>query len=303
MVKKSLKPVGEPWLYTVNRALAPVIPIEFANLIARPVSDIFYAVFGSRRAAARRNYSALMGLPYDDPAVDRMAKSAFRHFGRYVVEMMHMQGWSMERLRDAIDIEGEEHFAEALERGRGLIFVGGHMGSAEVASAILMLGGHRVTSVAEPVRPKMVMDWIYACRERSGVTLLPVEKTGISLLRTLRRNGMVALVVDVGVNERIGIPVRFFGREVLFPVGPARLARMSGAPIIFGLAIRKRALRYRAYISPPMYSDPTLDADQDARRLTQRVVDELERFVRQYPNQWYIFRDLYLDGRSCTNST
>ena len=94
MAKKGLKPDGEPWLYTVNRALAPVIPIEFANLIARPVADIFYAVFANRRAAARRNYGALMGLPYDDPAVDRMAKSAFRHFGRYVVEMMHMQGWS-----------------------------------------------------------------------------------------------------------------------------------------------------------------------------------------------------------------
>lgn len=288
----------EPWLYTVNRALAPIIPIELANLIARPVSDLFYAVFGSRREAARRNYAALMALPVEDPAVDRMAKSAFRHFGRYVVELMHMQSWSLERLRAAIDIEGEEYFQEALSHGKGVIFTSGHMGSAEVASAVLMLGGHEVTSVAETIRPKMVMDWIYACRKRAGVKLLPVEKAGISLLRTLRRNGMVALVIDAGVNKKIGVKARFMGREAIFPVGPARLARVSGAPLIFGLAIRRRELRYSVYISRPIFSDRSLDPDEDIRRLTQQLVDELEKFVRQYPNQWYIFRDLFLDRRS-----
>ena len=68
---------------------------------------------------------------------------------------------------------------------------------------------------------------------------------------------------------------------------------MSGAPVVFGLAVRKPKDRYWAYISPPMFSDRNLEAEEDVQQLTQQIVDELERFVRRYPDQWYVFRDIF----------
>lgn len=261
--------------------------------VSVPIADVFYAVFGSRRESARGNYARILGRSIDDPLVERLARGSFRHFGRYVVELMHVQGWTIDRLRESVEITGEEHFEEARAHGRGVIFTSAHMGSAEVASAILLLKGYRVTAVTEQLRPKVVMDWLVTCRAKMGITLLPARGKGISLLRTLRQNEMVAMVVDVGVNSSVGIPVRFLGQESLFPAGPARLARMSGAPIIFGLAVRKPGNRYWAYISPPMFANRELGAEEDVQQLTQRIVDELERFVRRYPAQWYVFRDMF----------
>jgi KDO2-lipid IV(A) lauroyltransferase len=290
---------AEPWFYTVNRALAAIIPIELAYLISLPIADIFWAVWRSKRETAQRNYARLLHRPPDDPLVGRLARSSFRHFGRYIVELFHVQGWSIDRVREAVDIVGEEHFQEAQAHGRGVIFTSAHMGSMEVASSLLLLDRNRITSVAELLRPKFLMDWIVACRERAGVTLLPTRGTGRRLLRALRRNEMVALVVDLGVNHGIGVPVRFFDHETYFPVAPARLARMSGAPIIFGLAVRRPNQRFAAYISPLIFAQSHLDAQEDARLTTQRIVDEFEMFVRRYPEQWYIFRDMFLgDGRS-----
>jgi KDO2-lipid IV(A) lauroyltransferase len=97
------------------------------------------------------------------------------------------------------------------------------------------------------------------------------------------------------VGNGIGVPVQFFGHSTHFPVGPARLARMSGAPIIFGLAVRRPGNRFVAYISPPIFTNPELDAEEDVRVTTQRVVEQLERFVRKYPSQWYAFRDMFPD--------
>ena len=123
----------------------------------------------------------------------------------------------------------------------------------------------------------------------------------MSLVRKLRKREMVALVVDAGVSGGDGITVNFFGRQTVFPAGPARLARLSGAPIVFGLAVRRAggrpmagtSKRFHVYVEPPILSDRTLSGEEDARRVTQEIASTFERYVRRFPDQWYVFRDMW----------
>jgi KDO2-lipid IV(A) lauroyltransferase len=235
----------------------------------------------------------MLGTSPDDERVKRLTRSCFRNFGKYIVELFHVQGWSERRL-DRVERHGEEHFDEARRYGRGIIFASAHMGSIEVASAMVLLEGFRITSVMERLRPKLLMDWIVLCRAKMGVTLLQTEGTGRQLLRALRRGEMVALVVDIGFrNDNCGVPVNFLGHPTYFPAGPARLARLSGAPIIFGTALRLPGDRFAVFASPPILADRTKDAEADIRNTTQRVVDIFQEFVRRYPDQWYVFRDMW----------
>jgi lauroyl/myristoyl acyltransferase len=118
---------------------------------------------------------------------------------------------------------------------------------------------------------------------------------------TVGLGGMVALVVDMGVTGGDGVAVEFLGHETVFPAGPARLARISGAPIIFGWAARKPRGRYLAHVSAPILSDRGLSPEEDARQVTRRIVAEFEQAVRRYPEQWYVFREMWPEGeRSLT---
>jgi len=283
----------EPWYYTANRALATFVPLDLGYMLSIPIADLCYGIWASKRTAAKRNYARILGRSEDDPGVGRLARSSFRHFGRYIVELLHVQGWSLEDIIDRTVIHGEEHFHEARGHGKGVIFASAHMGSIEVAGSLLLTGDYKITSVAEALRPRMLMDWIVTCRARAGVTLLPTTGTGMKLIRALRRNEMVALVVDVGVRNGDGRAVNFCGHRTYFPTAPARLARITGAPIVFGLAVRKPNNRFEAYISPPIYADKERDAEEDVQLTTQRMLDEFERFVRLYPDQWYVFRDMF----------
>ena len=292
-----------PWLYVFNRSGIPLVPFELAYRLALPWGDIAYRLWESKRETARRNYARILCRRVDDPQVNRLARACFRHFSLYIAEMIHVQSWDTDSLLERLEIEGEEHFAEAESHGRGIIFTSAHMGSSEVAAAIVALRGYRITSVTEELHPKFVMDWAVACRARMGVTLLPTTGSGIRLLRALRRREMVALIVDAGIDQGGGVPVTFFGHQTSFPVGPARLARLSGAPIVFGLAVRLPRGRFRAFILPPMLSDRDLDADEDARQLTQRIADQFEGFVRRYPEQWYVFRDMWPSSSSAPSAS
>jgi len=282
-----------PWGYVLNRAVAPLFPLGLAHRLSLPIADVVYVLWRSKRENARRNYAHILGRSPDDPLVEGMVRSCFRHFGRYVAEMLHVQGWDTESVVDRLEVRGGEHFDEAEALGRGVIFVSAHLGSTEIAASLAVLRGYKITSVAQPLHPRFVMDWIIACRADMGVTLLPTTGTGIALVRALRRREMVALVVDAGVAIGGGIPVNFFGRTTLFPSGPARLARLSGAPIVFGLGARRPGGRFIAHVEPPLLSNRELDAEEDARRLTQRIVDIFEGYVRRYPDQWYAFRNMW----------
>lgn len=282
-----------PWLYVLNRAGAPLVPLGLAYRLATPWGDLAFKLWATKRETARRNYARVLGCDPGHPAVDRLVRECFRQFAVYIAEMIHVQGWDTPTVLDRLEVRGEERFAEAEAHGKGVIFVSAHMGSTEVAASLALIKGYRITSVAERLKPDFVMDWAVACRARMGITLLPVNGSGIRLLRALRRREMVAFVVDVGIDRGGGVPVSFFGAPTLFPVGPARLARLSGAPVVFGMAARKPAGRFVAHIEPPLFSDPSLPADEDARRLTQRIADIFQGYVRRYPGQWYAFRDMW----------
>jgi lauroyl/myristoyl acyltransferase len=46
-------------------------------------------------------------------------------------------------------------------------------------------------------------------------------------------------------------------------------------------------------MSTPIFADASLDPEEDAQRTTQRILDEFQGFVRRYPDQWYVFRDMF----------
>jgi lauroyl/myristoyl acyltransferase len=283
----------DPWVYTLNRGLAQLVPLPFGYWLSVPISDIFHRIWKSKREAAKRNHARMLGRSPDDPLVEHMAHRTFRHFGRYIVELLSVQGWSLDVMRERIEIEGDEHFDEASAYGKGVIFTSAHMGSIEVASTLALVKGFKITSVAERLEPKMLRDWVIACRSKMGIELLPTTRSGMKLVRRLRSGEMVALVVDIGVSGGDGLRVPFFDHETVFPAGPARLARLSGAPIVFGWAARKPRGRYIAHVSAPILSNRDLQADEDALEITRRIVSDFEQAVRRYPAQWYVFRDMW----------
>lgn len=294
-----LAPAGGPGtalataLVNVSRSCARVVPLSLAHSISIPFADALRALWAARRDVTARNFSQVLGLPVGHPAVQHTTRESFRHFGRWAAESIHLQGWGNDDIADRVAIEGWDNLDQAARAGRGVIFVGAHMGSTEVAASLAVIGGFSIATVMEEVRPRWLMETALISRQRMGVTLLSPRGAGISLIRRLRRGGMVAFVVDAAVNRPDTVPVTLFGRETRFPEGPARLARFTGAPIVYGTAVRLRGGRYRAVICPPLTSDREVSAEEDIRVLTQRIATVFEGFVRQYPAQWYAFREMW----------
>ena len=78
-----------------------------------------------------------------------------------------------------------------------------------------------------------------------------------------------------------------------------RAALAAGAPILTDLLPRMglTSEHFRGAVERVAFT-PTGDRDEDARAFTQATMRSLERTVRQHPEQWYMFRNLWVADRA-----
>jgi KDO2-lipid IV(A) lauroyltransferase len=121
-----------------------------------------------------------------------------------------------------------------------------------------------------------------------------MERVGPGVLRALRRGDILALLIDVPAPGP-SVAVDFFGAPAEVPAGPARLALRTGARVI--PAVMAREPGHDELIRPILDFDlrfqPSGDEEQDVREITQQIMSSLERFIRQYPDQWFMFRPMW----------
>jgi KDO2-lipid IV(A) lauroyltransferase len=160
-----------------------------------------------------------------------------------------------------------------------------------MAGVLLASRGYPVNVIHDTLTPKRWNDRVQGIRELIGLRLIPVETGVREMLRALRRNEILAILIDRPM-EHEGVPVHFFGADTRVPGGAATLALRAGAPVVCA-AIMRKGDRFEAQVSPMIAIQPSGDAQRDVQALTQKIMSWLEAGIRSNPDQWYMFRNMW----------
>jgi KDO2-lipid IV(A) lauroyltransferase len=190
-------------------------------------------------------------------------------------------------ISDLVTFEGFEHYEEALRRGKGVLFITGHFGAWELSCFAHSLYAGPMKFVVREIDNARVESLIEGYRGLSGNQ--PIEKRHASrdILKALRNNETVGILVDQNTTRDEGIFVDFFGIPAATTTAVATLALRTGAAVIPGFLIwdsdsRRHRLRFEAPV--PMIE--TGDTAHDVLENTQTFNRILEKVIRQYPDQW-----------------
>jgi len=169
-----------------------------------------------------------------------LAKQSLMHTGISILETGAMLCWSKQRLLSLIhSIEGEEQLEQAVKQDRGVILLTPHLGCWEIAG--LYIGSqYPATFLYKPPKMKALAHWLTAARQRTGATLVATDELGArQLFKSLKqKREIIGLLPDQEPPAGNGIFSPFFGIEANTMTLAVKLARKTGAPIIFGFAER-----------------------------------------------------------------
>jgi lauroyl/myristoyl acyltransferase len=263
------------------------LPLWLGYTLADMATALHFRLFPARRHAALANLAVILPQAARRERL-RMARCMMQSYNRMMFEFFRLPHMGREELLGAIEIEGREHLERALERGRGVILTGTHIGNWELAAVVLAHWGYRLHAVAGVQLGRWLTGAVRDTKTELAIQTVAPEDGFRKLLRALDHNELVALMVDGDIYSH-GITVDFCGRETRFPAGPGVLAQRTGALIICGYCERIARGRFRIVLEPAL--DSARYATTDA--LNAAVAATSERHIRAHLDQWCIFRPLW----------
>ena len=284
--------VAAYWGFRIASLLARIAPARAAYACGYAAGVLAYWCWTGGRRRCIANMRRVAGG--DLRAARRLARRSFGLYGVYLADFLRFGGLSRAELRDRVVFDGWDQLDEALD-GNGAVFVTIHFGVWDLGAAAVTDRGYRVSVIADRFADPRLDELVLGARRRLGMRILPSDRLGPQLLRALRRNELVGVLIDVPQREH-AVEVEFFGGAISVPDGPARVALRAGASVVAATAPRLDGWSGRATgeMKRVRY-EPTGDSERDVRALTQAIFDALEDMVRRRPEQWYIFRSLWID--------
>lgn len=264
------------------------LPLGVAQRLGEGLGGLAY------RVAGRERRRALEGLARAFPelsaaAREDLAKESFRHLGRMAFELACVRQLDADLDHHVVWPEADRaRFAQAWDRGRGVLFVTGHLGSWELLARRITSAGFPSATIAREASDPRMTALLGRFREQGGLQTIWRGDPGAAraMLRTLREGRALGLLIDQDTRVQ-SVFAPFFGHPAATPRAPADLALRTGAALLVGTCFRQEDGRYRLEIEE-VEVPPRSRSDHEAQvlALTTTLNQTLEAALRRHPSQW-----------------
>lgn len=290
-MKKKRSKISDFVQYVALRAFVAIIqllPLSFCMLIGRFFAYAGYLFDRKRRTIAEENLRNAYGKNLSDVQRRKIIRRNYLHLASVGIDFIKLpQIVNGNNWRKYFEVEGLEFAREALEQGKGIIFVSGHVGSWEVLGCAMKYLFHQpVHSIAKHMENPFSDKLFTQLRENSGQKIIFTENASRAILRVLKSNQLLGILIDQHVREN-NIFVDFFGQKAATTRSVATLSLKTGASVIMLFARRVgRRYRFKVILSKPIQIEKTGNQEKDILNLTQRCTSIIESRIREHPHEW-----------------
>jgi len=289
MKKKSS--LTESSLYWGVRFLAAVIrslPYRVALGVGRTAGKALFYLDSKRRGVIYTNLKIAFGREEPPAQIRRWAKQTFAQIAMNGVDFLRLPLMNPDRVKEWVDIVGQDHITQALQEKKGCILLSLHYGSWEMGNMVGALCGYRYNVIVKPQRQMPLLDELLNSYRRASAGNRVIIRQGMGMrefIGSLKQNEVVTMIADQGGRQGLLIP--FFGRQASLSTGAIRMAIKLRTPVSYVCFRRKKNhCRHEAIVHPPFHFERTGDDRKDIEVNTAKVTAMMEECIRQDPTQY-----------------
>jgi KDO2-lipid IV(A) lauroyltransferase len=272
-------------LFIALSRIIRLIGLSLSRRLSFLLAAFFYFIVPIRKKTVKENLQKAFPA-YSKSKINEIAFGSYKSFCITLVEILYLPSMSKSELESSVVYNDIPLIREKYNEGKGIIFLGAHFGNWEyIALTVALQLGIPITVIVKSQRNTLVTNWLDNMRVKWGNKIVPLGISIRQVYKELKEKKIVAMVADQrGPAE--GIRINFMGRKASVFAGPALLALKLGAPIIFGVTIRKPDFSYQTAVEVINAEDLPEEEDQKIAELSRRHVSVLEKYIKQFPEQW-----------------
>ena len=272
-------------VWTILKGLG-ALPRALARKIAAAVASILFRLLPKLRRTAEFNLR--LAFPdWEDWQRQRVIRGMVRNLGWMAAEFAHFPDYTSQNISEVLILDGHDNFLEGQRRGKGVLYLTGHIGAWELSSFAHALYGFPLHYMARPLDNPRVDALVNRYRGLSGNRPIFKNESARALLKILKDTGTVGILADQNTMPEEGVFVDFFGKAACTTTGIARVALHTDAAVVPGYAVWDEGIgKYRLRFEPPVELQRSGDMERDVFVNTQKFAAIIESIVRKYPQQW-----------------
>ena len=252
-----------------------VLPLPLMHAIGAATGWLVYALSPTYRRRMRENLQRagyLSQLP-----------AAIAEAGKGIFELPFIWCANPGRVLNFAVIHDWDIAQQALDAGKGVIFLTPHLGCFEIIAQAIASRAP-LTALYRPPKNASLRPLLETARARDGLSLAPANLSGVrTLLKTLKAGGAIGLLPDQVPGAGEGVWADFFGRPAYTMTLPAKMQQMSGAPLVLSYA--ERLPFGRGFAIRFVRFDDVLDGPPEAQ--ARAINRAMESLVARCPAQYF----------------
>ncbi len=284
------------------RSIALTLPLSgaTATAVAHALPDtaevpwcgrLVFRLLPFRRRVVLDNLRRVFGAAVSDAEIVRLAQAHYAHLWRLGAEFLSFRWMSAARKKAIVDIENVDVFRRALERGKGILVLTGHLGNWEVAT-VAGLGRFpqlrgRIHFVRREIKPRWLDRFVNWRFQRAGFGVLPKRGSLDAILDALAAGDAVVFPFDQHAGPPDGIEVDFFGHSAWTFKSLALLALASDAQVLPAASWRNPDGRHVLRFEEALGVVAAADVGVQIKQTTRAYNAALEQLILRHPEQWY----------------
>jgi KDO2-lipid IV(A) lauroyltransferase len=265
------------------RSLCRTLPHRAALPLGASLGRTVWKFSGRRAAKARVRCERALGV--NEAEAGKIVLGSYEHFGKCVAEFLRLPLMSG-RLCDMVELKGEKHLREAMKGGRGVIFLSAHIGNWEYGAALMASMGFPMNAIGAEQRDPRITDAIADTRRSVGVNHVSKGLELKAAVSCLKRGEVLAVLLDQDARDA-GVVSLFLGLPASTPIGPIKLARKFGAPVVPVHVLRKPdGESFLMTIEPPLEGRDGEPFGLDVQYAADRCNETISAWISKTPEQW-----------------
>jgi len=261
------------------------LPWRVVGWVGRRYGDFLFVVYSLGRRTGAINLRRAYGPSMTRLRARRMTRLVCEHLAQAVAEGLWClrPGGARSFVRSGrVTEEDPEVSRQALTDPRPKMLVTAHLGAWDLAIIWARMAHGRGAVVQRVFDNRVLQAMLEWARAPLGDTISKRGAAG-EILTRLRQGQSVALIVDENAGPR-GCFVPFYGRVASTQCTPALLAIQTSCPIVLTAMVRRPGGGY--WCRAAWFDPADTDAAWTVETLTAAVTAQLERWIRDDPEQW-----------------
>ncbi len=198
-------------------------------------------------------------------------------------------------------VTGGEAVLEALDKGKGCILLGAHIGSFDALRSVGRFASSKIR-----LRVLMYRRFVGGASKaieqldpayESAIIHIGEPQTMLRVAEALQKGDVVAILGDRAPDAGRYMSVPVFGKMAPVPIGPLRLAAITGAPVLLFSALRcsdgHYDIRFELFADQIVLEGKRAEQTQTLKTWLTRYAAWLETLCARDPFSWFNFYDFW----------